>query len=46
MFPGGLYGPGMHDYIIREIEIGPRAALCEDMEACGFSALDPEPEVE
>jgi len=30
----------MHDYVLREIEVGPRAALCEDMEACGESALD------
>jgi hypothetical protein len=30
----------MHDYVLREIEIGPRAALCEDMEACGVSELD------
>jgi hypothetical protein len=42
----GLYGSGMGDYVLREIEIGGRAALYEDMEACGFSALDPEPEPE
>jgi hypothetical protein len=40
MWPFGLYDTGMHDFIIREIEIGNRAALCEDMEQCGFSALD------
>ena len=32
-WPGGLYGAGMHDYVIREIEIGGRAALYEDLEA-------------
>ncbi len=42
-YPGGLYGAGMHDHVMREIEIGPRAALYEDMEACGDSALDPDP---
>ena len=42
-YPGGLYGSGMHDLVIREIEIGPRAALYEDMEAIGDSALSPEP---
>jgi hypothetical protein len=39
-WPFGLYGQGMHDFIIREIEIGQRAALFEDMETCGDSALD------
>jgi hypothetical protein len=29
----------MHDFIIREIEIGTRAAICEDSEACGYGAL-------
>jgi hypothetical protein len=40
MWPWGLYGAGMHYFIIRELEIGSRAALCEDSEYCGFSALD------
>lgn len=39
----GLYGSGMHDFVLLEAEIGTRAALCADMEACGFSALDPDP---
>lgn len=38
-WPHGLYGPGMHDYIVREIEIGTRAASAQDAEDCGFSAL-------
>lgn len=36
----GIYGPGMHDFVLRELEIGFRAAVYEDMEAAGFSALD------
>lgn len=39
MYPHGLYGAGMHDYVIREIELGSRAAMCEDAEACGDNAL-------
>lgn len=35
----GLYGHGMHDFILRECEIGLRAAMCEDSEACGFDAI-------
>ena len=42
----GLYGHGMHDLVLREVEIGIRAALYEDMEADGFSALDPDPDPE
>lgn len=38
-WPGGLYGIGMHDFVIRELEIGSRAAAYEDSEACGWSAL-------
>ena len=36
----GLYGKGMHDFILRELEIGYRAAVVEDSERCGWSALD------
>lgn len=36
----GLYGKGMHDFILRELEIGTRAAMVEDSERCGWSALD------
>ena len=37
----GLYGHGMHDFILREIEIGKRAAACEDSEwNAGWSAID------
>jgi hypothetical protein len=36
----GLYGHGMHDFILREIEIGARAAMYEDSEYCGSNALD------
>lgn len=35
----GIYGQGMHDFVIRELEIGQRAASCEDSEACGFGPL-------
>lgn len=35
-----LYGNGMHDYLIRVLEIGERAAAYEDSERCGWSALD------
>lgn len=35
----GIYGSGMHDFVIRELEIGRRAAACEDSEACGFDAI-------
>lgn len=38
-WPGGLYSNGMHDFVLRELEIGRRAAACEDSEACGWSAL-------
>ena len=31
-WPFGLHGPGMHDFILREIEIGTRAAMAEDSE--------------
>jgi hypothetical protein len=34
-----IYGSGMHDFILRELEIGTRAAMAEDDEACGFGAL-------
>jgi hypothetical protein len=30
----GLYGNGMHDFILRECEIGFRAAALEDAERC------------
>ena len=48
MFPAGLYGSGMHEYVLDEIELGRRAAACADAEACGDSPLfpDPEPEAE
>lgn len=38
---GGLYGPGMHDYILAEIELGERAALWLESEndGYGWSAL-------
>lgn len=35
-----LYGQGMHDFVLREAEIGTRAAMFEDSEYCGWSALD------
>lgn len=35
----GLYSTGIHEYVLREIEIGPRAARCEEDEACGYGPL-------
>jgi hypothetical protein len=35
----GLYGSGMHDFVLREYEIGRRAAAAEDAEQCGYGAL-------
>lgn len=35
----GIHGPGMHDLVLREFEIGPRAALWEDSERYGWGAL-------
>jgi hypothetical protein len=35
-----LYGQGMHDFIIDEMELGKRVALCQDSEDCGWSALN------
>lgn len=31
-----LYSTGMHDFVVREIEVGYRVALAEDMEREGF----------
>jgi hypothetical protein len=31
----GLYGHGMHDFILRELEVGFRVAAQEDSERCG-----------
>ncbi len=36
---GGLYGKGMHDFILRELEVGFRVASAEDSEYCGFGPL-------
>lgn len=35
----GLYTNGMHDFIIDELELGTRAAMALDDEACGFGPL-------
>lgn len=35
----GLYGPGMHDFILMEMELGTRVAMAQDSEDCGWSAL-------
>lgn len=37
---GGLYGHGMHDFILDEMELGTRVAMALDSEANGWSALD------
>lgn len=36
---GGVYGSGMHDFIVRECEVGTRVATAEDDELCGFGPL-------
>ena len=36
----GLYGNTMHYFVMRELEIGYRAAVYEDSERAGWSALD------
>jgi hypothetical protein len=41
VIPGvGLYSSGMHEFVVREFEIGHRAACYEDSERCGYTALD------
>lgn len=36
-----LYGNGMHEYVLRELEVGKRVALFQDSETnAGWSALD------
>lgn len=30
------YSRGMHDFVVRECEVGTRAAMAEDAEASGF----------
>lgn len=32
----GLYGSGMHDFILMEAELGIRVAMAQDSEDCGF----------
>lgn len=34
-----LYDHDMHDFVLRECEVGTRVALAEDDEACGFDPL-------
>ena len=46
MFPAGLYASGMHEYVLDEIELGPRAAAYAGAEACGDSPFYPGPEPE
>lgn len=35
----GLYSHGMHDLLMRELEVGWLVAIAEDNEACGFGPL-------
>lgn len=35
----GLYGNGMHDFVLRELEVGFRVACAEDDEAIGMGPL-------
>lgn len=40
-WPFGLYGQGMHDFVLRELEIGRRAAACEDDERAWWGLVPP-----
>ena len=35
----GLYSTGMHDFVLRECEVGYRVAVAEDSEECGYGPL-------
>lgn len=35
----GLYGSGMHDWILDEMALGARVAHALDAEACGYGPL-------
>lgn len=35
----GVFGSGMHDFIMVDLELGERVAMCQDDEDCGFGAL-------
>jgi hypothetical protein len=35
----GLYSTAMHDFILRECEVGTRVAIGEDSEYVGFGAV-------
>lgn len=34
-----LYGPGMHDHVLRALEVGDRVAAAEDDEQAGWGPL-------
>ena len=34
---GSLYSNGMHDFVLREFEVGYRVAMSEEGERCGWS---------
>lgn len=36
---GGLYSKGMHEFVVRECEVGFRVAVAEDGERTGFGPL-------
>lgn len=38
-WPFALYGNGMHDLVMQDLEVGLRVALAQDSEDCGWSAL-------
>lgn len=38
-WPGGVYGPGMHGFVLMELELGTRVAMAQDAEDNGFGAL-------
>lgn len=35
----GVFGNGMHDFILRDMELGERVAMAQDDEDCGYGAL-------
>ncbi len=46
MFPAGLNGPGMHEYVLAEAGLGGRVAACMDSEANGELPFEGGPEAE
>lgn len=36
----GLFSSGMHDFILRDLELGERVAMAQDAEDCGFGPFE------